>query len=66
MDDLKNTAEGLAGGAKESIGNATGDESLANEGRADQVKSEAKGKISELKDKATDKANEVLGNLKKD
>ena len=37
IDDLKNKAEGLAGKAKESLGNATDNESLKDEGKADQV-----------------------------
>ncbi|WP_297006132.1 CsbD family protein [uncultured Corynebacterium sp.] len=66
IDDLKNKAEGLAGKAKEALGNASGNESLENEGKADQVKSDAKGKAEELKDKATDAANKIIGGAKDD
>lgn len=66
IDDLKNKAEGLAGKAKESLGNATDNESLKDEGKADQVRSDAKGKVEELKDKATDAANKIIGGAKDD
>ena len=55
IDDLKNKAEGAAGQAKEAAGEATNNQDLANEGRADQTKSDIK-----------DKANEVIGGLKDD
>lgn len=61
IDDLKNKAEGLAGEAKEAAGEATGNDNLANEGRADQVKSDIKEKASELKDKASDAVNKIIG-----
>lgn len=61
IDDIKNKAEGLAGQAKEKAGEATGNDQLANEGRTDQVKSEVKEKASELKDKAEDAINNIIG-----
>ena len=64
IDDLKNKAEGLAGKAKEALGNASDNESLKDEGKADQVKSDAKQKGEELKDKATDAANKIIGGAK--
>ncbi|MCI1257121.1 MULTISPECIES: CsbD family protein [Corynebacterium] len=64
MDDAKNKAEGLAGQAKEALGDATGNESLENEGRADQVRSEVKEKFEEIKDKVTDAANRIIGGAK--
>lgn len=66
IDDLKNKAEGLAGKAKEALGNASDNESLKDEGKADQVKSDAKQKGEELKDKATDAANKFIGSAKDD
>ena len=60
IDDAKNKAEGLAGQAKEALGDATGNESLENEGRADQVRSEVKEKFEEIKDKVTDAANRII------
>ena len=66
IDDLKNKAEGLAGKAKEALGNASDNESLKDEGKADQVKSDAKQKGEELKDKSTDAANKIIGSAKAD
>lgn len=64
IDDLKNKAEGLAGKAKEALGNASDNESLKDEGKADQVKSDAKQKGEELKDKSADAANKIIGGAK--
>ena len=58
IDDLKNKAEGAAGKAKEAAGEATDNNDLANEGRADQTK-------SDIKDKASDAVNKVLGDAQK-
>jgi uncharacterized protein YjbJ (UPF0337 family) len=44
---IDNKTDELKGKAKEGVGNLTGDESLANEGKADQ----AKGKVKEAADK---------------
>lgn len=60
-DELKNKAEGLGGKAKEAAGNATGDESLANEGRADQTKAGLKEKANEAKNAVADGVNKVIG-----
>lgn len=60
-DELKNKAEGLGGKAKEAAGSATGDQSLENEGRADQSKASAKEKVNEVKNKAADAVNKVIG-----
>jgi uncharacterized protein YjbJ (UPF0337 family) len=64
FDDIKNKAEELGGQAKEAVGNASGDQDLQNEGKADQVKSDAKQKFEDAKDQVTDKANEVIGKFK--
>lgn len=64
MDDIKNKAEGVAGKAKEAAGDAADNDNLKNEGKADQVKSDAKEKFEDVKDKASDKANEVIGKFK--
>ena len=58
--------DGLVGKAKEAYGDATGNEDVANEGKADQVTSEAKDKLSDAADGIKDKANEVIGGLKDD
>ncbi|MEJ5928798.1 CsbD family protein [Corynebacterium sp. H128] len=59
MSDFKNKFEDAAGHAKEEIGEATGNEKLANEGRADQAKSDIKSAAKEAGDK-------ILGAFKKD
>lgn len=64
MDELKNKAEGVAGQAKEAAGEATDNDSLKNEGRADQAKSDIKEKANELKDKASDAFNKIVGDAK--
>ena len=64
FDELKNKAEGAAGQAKEAVGDATDNKSLKDEGKADQVKSDAKQKGEELKDKSADAANKIIGGAK--
>ncbi|MFJ6653788.1 CsbD family protein [Microbacterium sp. NPDC091313] len=49
-DDIKNTAQDLAGKAKEAIGKATDNDKLVAEGKADQVKADAKKAASDVKD----------------
>ena len=44
----------------------TDNEDLQNEGKADQVVSDAKEKISDAGDAIKDKANEVIGKFKDD
>lgn len=66
FDELKNKAEGAAGQAKEAVGDATDNKSLKDEGKADQVKSDAKDKLNEAKDAVSDKANDIIGGFKKD
>lgn len=66
IDDIKNKAEDAAGQAKEAAGGAAGNDDLKNEGKADQVKSDAKDKLNEAKDAVSDKANEIIGGFKKD
>ncbi|MBK4137441.1 CsbD family protein [Corynebacterium macginleyi] len=66
MGDLENKKDELAGKAKEAVGEATGNEDVANEGKADQVASEAKDKLSDVADTIKDKANDIIGGLKKD
>ena len=64
MGDIQNKAEELGGKAKEAFGDATGNERLEAEGKADQVTSEAKQKASDAVEGVKDKATEVIGNLK--
>ncbi len=49
-DKAENTAEGMAGKAKEATGKATGDESMENEGKVDQSKSDLKQAGEKVKD----------------
>jgi uncharacterized protein YjbJ (UPF0337 family) len=49
-DKAKNKAQEVGGKAKETAGNVTGDESIRDEGRSDQVKSNVKGAGEKLKD----------------
>ncbi|HVK21472.1 MAG TPA: CsbD family protein [Actinokineospora sp.] len=71
FDKVKDKAEQLIGDAKEKIGEMTGNESLANSGRADQVEGEVKEVAHDVQDKAEeaaqgvrDKAEEALGQAK--
>lgn len=59
MADMGNKFEELSGKANEAAGETTGNESLANEGRADQTKAQAK-------DAVNDAANKVVGAFKDD
>jgi len=52
-DDIKNSAEDLAGKAKEAAGKATGNEKLEAEGKADQAKASVKKTASDVKDAVT-------------
>ncbi|MFL2000038.1 CsbD family protein [Microbacterium sp. A1-JK] len=49
-DKIKNAAEDIAGKAKETIGKATNNERLEAEGKADQVKADAKKAGEDVKD----------------
>lgn len=64
MGDIRNKAEDLGGKAKEAAGEATGDRSLENEGKADQTKAQAKEKLSDAGNAVKDKANEALGKFR--
>ncbi|MDN6199933.1 CsbD family protein [Corynebacterium flavescens] len=64
MGDFENKKDELAGKAKEAVGDATNNEELENEGKADQVTSGAKQKLSDAVDGIKDKANEVIGSFK--
>ncbi|MET0861654.1 MAG: CsbD family protein [Microterricola sp.] len=51
---IKNAAEETVGKVKEGVGEATGNESLANEGRIDQAKANVKQAGEKIKDAVTD------------
>ncbi len=50
VDKIKNAVQGMTGKAKEGVGNATDDKSMANDGRADQSKSDIKDAGEKVKD----------------
>ncbi len=50
MDKMKNKVEDMKGKGKEHVGETTGDERMANEGRADQSKSGVKQAGEKVKD----------------
>jgi uncharacterized protein YjbJ (UPF0337 family) len=49
-DKARNKGQEVGGKAKEAVGNITGDDSIRDEGRSDQVKSNLKGGVEKLKD----------------
>lgn len=51
---IKNAAEETVGKVKEGVGEATGNESLANKGRMDQAKANVKQAGEKIKDAVTD------------
>lgn len=51
--------EDLKGKAKEKLGNLTGDDSLKNEGKGDQIAANVKDKLDGVKDWIADKVDEV-------
>ena len=53
-DKAANTADKLTGKAKEATGKVTGNERLQAEGKADQVKGDAKQAFEKTKDTLTD------------
>lgn len=53
-DRIQNTAENVAGKAKETVGNVTDNDKLAAEGKVDQGKADAKNLGEDVKDKAGD------------
>ncbi|AWB82897.1 CsbD family protein [Corynebacterium yudongzhengii] len=59
--DINEKAEELGGKAKEAFGEATNDESVKDEGKADQVKSDVKEKFSDAGDAVKDGINKIAG-----
>jgi uncharacterized protein YjbJ (UPF0337 family) len=49
-DKVNNKIEDAGGKAKESVGNATGDDELKNQGKGDQAKSDLKDAGEKVKD----------------
>ncbi|MCJ7858214.1 CsbD family protein [Corynebacterium kalidii] len=61
-DKLKNTAQDAAGKAKEAAGNATDNDKLKGEGKADQAKSSVKDAAENAKDKIAEGIDKITGN----
>lgn len=61
-DKIKNSAEDLGGKAKEAVGDATDNEQLKGEGKADQAKASVRGAVEDAKDKIAEGINKVTGN----
>ncbi|MEV6238687.1 CsbD family protein [Lentzea sp. NPDC051838] len=64
-DKIGNKAEDLGGKAKEAAGELTGDEQLADEGRADQAKAALKDGVEKVKDAVGGAVDSVAKHLKK-
>jgi uncharacterized protein YjbJ (UPF0337 family) len=64
LDKVKDKAEQLIGGAKEKIGQATGNESLEHSGQREQVMGEAKEAGHDLRDKAADAVEDMKDGAK--
>ncbi|MBN9154821.1 CsbD family protein [Microbacterium sp.] len=52
-DDIKNTAQDLAGKAKEAVGKVTDNDKLVAEGKAEQLKADVKKTGQDVKDTLT-------------
>ncbi len=59
-DNIENKAQDLGGRGKEAAGAAMDDDSLKNEGKADQTKASIKDKVEDVKDKVTEKVDDIL------
>lgn len=59
-DKIENKLDDLTGRGKEAAGAVTGNDSLKAEGEADQKKASVKDKIETVKDKVTDKVDDIL------
>lgn len=66
MSDFDNKVQDVTGKAKEGFGRATDNDDLKNEGKADQVKADAKEKLSNAGESVKDAANAAIGSFKKD
>ena len=63
FDKAKDKAEQLIGSAKEKLGDATDDESMANKGRAEELKGKAKEEWHDLQEKGDDKLHDAKESL---
>lgn len=65
-DDIKNAGQDAAGNIKEGVGKVTGDQSLENEGKIDQVQAAAKEAAEDVKDAAEKGVDAIKGIFDKD
>lgn len=61
-DKIQNSTEDLGGKAKEAVGDATDNDQLKGEGKADQAKSAIKDAAENAKDKISEGINKITGN----
>lgn len=61
-DKAQNAAEDFGGKAKEAAGNATGNDELAGEGKADQISASIKDGVEKAKDAIGDLKDKLTGN----
>ena len=67
MDDrIGNKAEDLGGKAKQAVGNMTGDEQLARQGRNDQARASVKNAVNETRESVKDAMEKVKNALHRD
>lgn len=66
MDKVKHQAQQLAGKAKETAGQATGNDEMRNAGKRDQVEGDAKEKGQEFKDKAEGAVQDAQEKFRRD
>ncbi|WP_410651491.1 CsbD family protein [Amycolatopsis sp. cmx-4-54] len=64
-DKISNKAEEFGGKAKETAGDATGNDELRAEGQADQAKAGLKGAVENVKDAVGDAADKLRDTFKK-
>lgn len=60
QDRIENKAQDVTGRGKEAVGAATDDHELKAEGKADQTKAGLKDKVEDVKDKVSEKIDDVL------
>jgi uncharacterized protein YjbJ (UPF0337 family) len=66
QDKLSNKTEQFGGKAKEAVGNATGDENLAQQGRNDQAKASVKDAVNDAKEGVKEAMDKVKNALRRD
>ncbi len=66
LDKVKDKAEQIIGEAKEKLGQMTGNESLENDGKRDQLSGEVKEAGHDLRDKAAGGVEDVKDKLSDD